>query len=300
VNREELALSTGARHGRSPAASARAAARRTQVTVITPPGRFSLPRWSELWEAREVAYRFAQRDILLRYRQTAVGVAWVVLQPLASAGIFSIVFGQVANLSSDGVPYFVFSYMGMLAWNLFNSVLGRAAPSLVSNQALVSKVFFPRMIVPLSSAASVLLDFLVSLVLGVILLVVYGINPGWPILLVPVWVVLVLLLASGLGLIASALQVKYRDVGYVLPWLTQILLYASPVAYAISAVPDNLRALFNANPLTWMLGMFRWSLLGLDRPPLWQIGGFAAAAGIVFYVGALFFQSWERNFADVI
>ncbi|MFC8733033.1 ABC transporter permease [Luteimicrobium sp. NPDC057192] len=300
MNREELALSTGARHGRGAEASARAAARRSRVTVITPPGRFSLPRWSEVWEAREVAYRFAQRDVLLRYRQTVVGVAWVVLQPLASAGIFSIVFGQVANLSSDGVPYFVFSYMGMLAWNLFNNVLGRAAPSLVSNQSLVSKVFFPRMIVPLSGAASVLLDFLVALVLGVVLLIVYGINPGWPVLLVPVWVVLVVLLSSGLGLAAAALQVKYRDVGYVLPWLTQILLYASPVAYAVSEVPDNLRGLFNANPLTWMLGMFRWSLLGLDRPPLWQIGAFAGVSLAVFYLGALFFQSWERNFADVI
>ena len=300
MNREDLVLSTGARHGRGAAASARSGARRTRVTVITPPGRFSLPRWSELWEAREVAYRFAQRDVLLRYRQTAVGVAWVVLQPLASAGIFAIVFGQVADLSSDGVPYFVFSYMGMLAWNLFNNVLGRSAPSLVSNQSLVSKVFFPRMIVPLSSAASVLLDFFVALVLGVVLLVVYGINPGWPVLLVPVWVVLVVLFSAGLGLAASALQVKYRDVGYILPWLTQILLYASPVAYAVSEVPDNLRGLFNANPLTWMLGMFRWSLLGLDQPPLWQIGGFAIAAVVVFYVGALFFQSWERNFADVI
>ncbi|GAA4836816.1 ABC transporter permease [Luteimicrobium xylanilyticum] len=268
--------------------------------MITPPRRFALPRWSELWEAREVAYRFAQRDILLRYRQTAIGIAWVILQPLASAGIFSIVFGQVANLGSDGIPYFVFSYMGMLAWNLFNNVLGRAAPSLVSNQTLVSKVFFPRMLVPLSSAASVLLDFFVGLVLGVILLVLYGINPGWAVVLLPIWIVLTLLLASGLGLVASALQVKYRDIGYMLPWITQILLYASPVAYAVSEVPAKLRPLFDANPLTWMLGLFRWSLLGAAAPPGWQVAGFAAVAVGLFYVGAIFFQSWERTFADVI
>ena len=270
------------------------------VTVILPPGRLALPRWSEVWEAREVLYRFAQRDILLRYRQTVVGVAWVLIQPLFSAGIFSIVFGQVANLSSGDVPYFIFSYVGMLAWNLFSGTVTRAAPSLVSNQALVSKVFFPRMLVPLSTAASVLLDFLVSFVLGIVLLVLYGINPGWPIVLVPVWVVLIVLLSEGIGLIASALMVRYRDVGYILPWLIQILLYAAPVAYTVDAVPENLRALFNANPLTWMLELFRWSMLGQAPPPLWQGLGFAAVALVVFYVGAMAFQTWEREFADVI
>lgn len=268
--------------------------------VITPPGRFSLPPVRELWGAREVFYRFGVRDIVLRYRQTAIGVVWVVLQPLAAAGVFSIVFGQVADLPSQGVPYFLFSYMSMLAWTVFNGVVTRAAPSLVSNQALVSKVFFPRMLVPLSTIMSVLLDLAVALCLGVVLLAVTGVNPGWPVLLLPVWVLLLTMLASGIGLAASALMVKYRDVAYVLPWAMQILLYASPVAYGLDAVPDRLRWLFDANPLTWFLEEFRWSLLGLPAPPTWQVAASVAAALVVFAGGALIFQRHEREFADFI
>lgn len=268
--------------------------------VITPPGRLALPAARELWEAREVLYRFAQRDVLLRYRQTVVGVAWVIIQPLAAAGIFAIVFGQVADLPSGGVPYFLFAFMGMLAWNLFSGVVGRASPSLVSNQALVSKVFFPRMLVPMASALAVILDFFVALVLGAVLLVVYGVNPGWGVLLLPVWAFLLVLLASGVALAASAVMVRYRDVAYVLPWVMQVLLYASPVAYALEAVPDNLLWIFTANPLTWFLECFRFSLLGLPAPPVWQMFGAAVAAVVVFFAGVLVFQRFEREFADVI
>lgn len=268
--------------------------------VITPPGRLALPRVAELWEAREVLYRFGLRDVLLRYRQTAVGVAWVLIQPLMSAGVFAIVFGQVAELPSNGVPYFLFSYVGMLAWNLFNGVVTRAAPSLVGNQALVSKVFFPRLLVPLSSAFAVLIDFAVALAMGIVLLFVYQVNPGWGIVLLPLWVLLLLMLASGMAVAASALMVKYRDVGYVLPWLMQVLLYVSPVAYSLEAVPENLLWLFNLNPLTWILEGFRFSLLGLAAPPAWQVAGAVAAAVLSFVAGTLVFQRYEREFADVI
>lgn len=196
--------------------------------VITPPGKLNLPKWSELWEAREVAYRFGQRDVILRYRQTAVGVVWVLLQPLVAAGVFSIVFGNLAGLPTDGVPYFLFSYVGMLAWNFFNGLVSRASGSLVANQALVAKVFFPRMLVPLSSVFAVLLDFLVALGLGIVLLFVYRVNPGWGVLLMPVWLICLLLFSLGLSLAASALMVKYRDVMYVIPWVLQIGLYATP------------------------------------------------------------------------
>ncbi|MEU2201881.1 ABC transporter permease [Isoptericola sp. NPDC019482] len=272
----------------------------SQTVVITPPGRLGLPRWSELWGAREVLYRFGQRDVLLRYRQTAVGVLWVFLQPLAAAGIFSLVFGTVADLPSDGLPYFLFSYGGMLAWNVFNQVVGRSAPSLVSNQALVSKVFFPRLLVPLSTAMSVLLDFAVALGLGVVLLFVYGVNPGWPVLLLPVWVALLVATALGIGVAAASIQVKYRDIGYVLPWALQLVLYASPVAYSVAAVPDDVRWLFEANPMTWFLEAFRWSFLGLAAPAPWQVLGMVAVSGVVLLGGVLVFQKNERLFADVI
>jgi lipopolysaccharide transport system permease protein len=268
--------------------------------VITPPGRWSLPPVGELFEAREVLYRFGLRDIVLRYRQTAVGVIWVVLQPLAAAGIFAIVFGQVANLPSSGIPYLIFSYVGMLAWNLFNNLISRGAPSLVSNQALISKVFFPRMLVPLSSCLAVLLDYAVALAFGVVLLFVFGINPGWPALLLPIWTVLLLLLAAGIALVASAVMVTYRDVAYVLPWVLQIMLYAAPVAYSLEAVPTNLRPLFELDPLTWYLEAFRYSLLGLAAPPWWQIIGMIVVGLGSFLLGSVVFQRLERGFADVI
>jgi len=273
-------------------------------TVITPPGRLNLPRWRELWEAREVLYRFGVRDIVLRYRQTVIGVAWVVLQPLASAGIFAVVFGQVAGLESGGVPYFAFSLAGMLAWNLFNGIVSRAAPSLVANQALVSKVFFPRMLVPLSSVLAVLLDFLVGFALFVVLLFVYGINPGWAILATPLWILAAIVLASGLGMAGAAITVKYRDVAYALPWVLQLALYATPVAYSLESVqqnvPSSLSWLFVVNPLTWLMEGFRWSLLGLAAPPWWQVVGLAVVSAGVFLAGTLVFQKLERGFADVI
>lgn len=268
--------------------------------VITPPGRLALPQWRELWEAREVFWRFGVRDLKLRYRQTALGVFWVVLQPLLSAGVFSIVFGKIAGLDSDGVPYFVFSFTGMLAWTLFNGIVGRSAPSLISNQALVSKVFFPRLLVPLSTTLAVLVDVAVAGVLMIGMLVVTGISPGLPILALPFWILVTILMASGLGLAASALMVSFRDIQYIVPFAMQTLLYASPIAYPLSEVSGSLRWLFDLNPLTWVLEGFRWSILGLTMPPPWQFWAAAFTALASFAVGALVFSKMERGFADVI
>ncbi|MDE9364300.1 ABC transporter permease [Luteipulveratus sp. YIM 133132] len=268
--------------------------------VISAPGRFRLPAPRTLWEAREVLWRFGLRDITLRYRQTFLGVIWVVLQPALTAGIFTLVFGKVANLDSGGVPYFVFSFVGMTAWNVFNGVATRAAPSLVANSALVSKVFFPRVLVPLSTACSVVVDLAVSLVMAVGLLFAYGINPGWAVLTAPVWLLMLMLLGAGLGVAASALMVRYRDVGYILPFALQALLYISPIAYALSAVPAKYEIFYQVNPLSWLLQCVRWSLLGQPMPPWWQIGGSVAASVGAFLLGVLVFEQLEREFADVI
>lgn len=259
-----------------------------------------MPHWRELWEAREVALRFGQRDIVLRYRQTAIGVAWVLIQPLAAAGIFSLIFGSVANLPTDGIPYFLFTFVSMLAWTLFASIVNRAAPSLVANQTLVSKVFFPRMLVPISTAMSALLDFAVGLGLGLVLLVLYGVNPGWAVLLLPVWVVLFVLLGLGIGLACSAWMVRYRDIAYVLPWLIQVALFATPVAYSLEAVPANLQAVFLVNPLSWLMELFRSSMLGTAFPPAWQVVGAVVVSVGAFLIGAIVFQRNERSFADLI
>lgn len=268
--------------------------------VILPPGRLNLPRWRELWEARDVAYRFGQRDVILRYRQTAIGVIWVLLQPLAAAGIFSIVFGNLANLPSDGIPYFLFSYVGMLAWNLFNGLVSRASGSLVANQALVAKVFFPRMLVPISTVFAVLIDFAVSLVLGFVLLAVYRVNPGWGIVWMPVWLVCLLMFAMGISLATSALMVKYRDVTYVVPWVLQVGLYATPIAYSLSAVPSNFRWLFYGNPLAWLVELFRSSLLGTTPTEPWLGPAAVVVSVLVLFLGVVVFQSREREFADLI
>ena len=270
-------------------------------TIITPPGRYNWPDWSEVWAAREIFYRFGQKDILLRYRQTAVGVAWVFIQPLVSAGVFTIVFGGIAQLPSGDVPYFIFAFAGQLGWNLFNSTINRAAGSLVSNQNLVSKVFFPRLIVPLSGLISILLDFVIGFGLFVVLLFVFGINPGWPILTLPFWVLVTIFLAMGIGLAASAWMVKYRDVAYFLPWFLQVLMYASPIAYSMEAVEDRgLTWLFNLNPITWLMEAYRWALLGQSAPEMWQVLALVGAAVVSSLIGLLIFQNTERQFADVI
>ena len=269
-------------------------------TVINPPKRVSLPPLRELWDARDVLTQFGKRDVLLRYRQTFVGVAWVLIQPLAAAGIFSIVFGQVAQLPSGGVPYFIFTLVGMMAWNLFNGVTSRASGSLVANQALVSRVYFPRILVPLSTALSAMLDFLVAFGLYIVMMFVFGLGVGWQVLLVPVWALIALMMAIGVGLAAAALAVSFRDVNYALPWVLQILLYATPIAYALDAAPASLRWFFEINPLTWLMEAFRWSLLDLAMPPLWQMIGVVGAGIIALLGGTLVFQSLERGFADVI
>lgn len=270
------------------------------VLVITPPRRWAVVNLREVWAFRDLLTRFAIRDLKLRYRQTALGVVWVVLQPLIAAGVFSFVFGRVADLPSDGVPYFVFAYAGMLGWNLFSACLGKISGSLVGNAGLISKIYFPRLVLPLSTLGSTFVDFGVALVMMAAILVVGGVTPGLALITLPVWVALAALLGSGIGLVAAALMVSYRDVGYVLPVLTQILLYASPVAYAVSAVPDSALAWFRLNPLTGMLEGFRWALLDSPAPPTWVMAWSAGCAVVLFVVGATVFARMERRFADVI
>lgn len=261
-------------------------------------------RWAlnlrEVWRFRDLLVALAWRDVKLRYRQTALGVAWVVLQPLMAAGIFSFVFGKVANLSSEGVPYFLFSFAGLLAWNVFSGVTSKAGVCLVGNSQLVSKVYFPRMILPLSAVLSCLLDVCIALSVLVVLMAAWGVPPGRGLLLLPVWSLMIVMTATGAALFVSALTVSYRDVQYVLPVFLQCLLYASPVAYGLSAVPAPYRTLYALNPLVGPLEGFRWSLLGtgqLDFAHLAYAGAFSLAA---LTVGILGFSHMQKRFADVI
>jgi lipopolysaccharide transport system permease protein len=270
------------------------------VFTIRPSSGWATLNLGEIWRFRDLLTTLAGRDIKLRYRQTALGAIWIVLQPLFAAGIFSLVFGQVAKLPSDGVPYFLFAYAGLLGWNAFHGTLTKTSSCLVNNTHLVSKVYFPRLILPLSTVLGTLIDFGVALVMMAVLLAATGIPPGAGVLLLPVWLLLILMLALGAGLFASALTVRYRDVQYVLPVLAQFLLYASPVAYAVSAVPGPLRPFYFLNPLSGLLEAFRWSLLGTGA----LHGGYTAYSAVFALValfgGAFTFKKMEREFADVI
>ena len=241
-------------------------AARAPGTIILRPSRgWTALNLRDIWEYRDLLLSLATRDVKLRYRQTALGVIWVVLQPLIAAFLFALVFGQVAKLPSDGLPYFLFAFAGLLGWNAFNNTLTKIAGCLVGNAQLVSKIYFPRLVLPLSTLFSTLIDFGVALALLAVLLVVYHVTPGWGLLLLPVWLALLLLLAVGLGLVTAALTVTYRDVQFILPVLMQFALYATPIAYALSAAPARLRFFFELNPLAVLIGAFRWSLLG--APP---------------------------------
>ena len=254
----------------------------------------------EIWRFRDLLLALAGRDVKLRYKQTALGVVWVVLQPLMAAGIFSFVFGKVAKMPSDGIPYFIFSYAGLLGWNLFSSVTTKVGGSLVGNAHLISKVFFPRLILPLSSIASSLLDFSVASGMLAALMGIYHVAPSWGLLLLPVWIALLLTLATGVGLFATSLMVSYRDVGYVLPVAMQILLYACPIAYSVSAVPERLRIWYNLNPLSPVFEAIRWSIFGVGTATVAALCSSAFIAVVVLLLGVFSFKRMERKFADVI
>jgi lipopolysaccharide transport system permease protein len=255
----------------------------------------------ELWRYRDLWLTLALRDVKLRYRQTALGVAWVVLLPLLASGIFKLVFNVVAKLPSDGSPYFLFVFAGYLGWNTFQSTLQRCGISLIGNTALVTKVYFPRIILPAASVLASLLDFVIGVVMLLLVLLVRGELPSpMMLVLVPLLMLILQLLALGLGLFSAALSVRFRDVTYVLPFLIQLLLYASPVAYGVSAIPPSVRRIYLLNPIAPLLDGLRAALLGRGDVHWLAIGSAALVSVVVFASGTLFFLYQDRQYADVI
>lgn len=262
--------------------------------------RQSIIRLRELVEFRFLLFRLAKRDVTLRYRQTALGVSWVVLQPLLASGILAFVFGTVASLPSEGVPYYALSFAGFLGWSAFSAIITKSTNALVSNGGLVSKVYFPRIFLPLSTIGSTVIDVFVGLIVMIVILLVNGIEVGPSILIVPFIILGFILLASGIGIAASALAVPYRDVAFVIPVVTQLLLYGSPVAYSMAAVPKSARTIVELNPLTGYLEAMRWALLpGRDLNLRLLLQAFALSL-VVLYAGLVVFNRLERSFADVI
>jgi lipopolysaccharide transport system permease protein len=252
----------------------------------------------ELWEFRDVLLMLALRDIKLRYKQTALGLVWVILQPLLTGTIFAIIFGHFAHLPSGGQPYLLFVFSGLLGWNLFAGVLQRAGNSVVAEARLITKVYFPRLLIPCASAAAALVDFFVSLAVMFGLLLWFRISPGVGLLLLPLMVALILALSIGVSLWISALNVRYRDFMYALPFFIQLWMYASPVVYGLELIPGRWRFWYGLNPMTGLIEGFRHSLLGVGSQP-WPLLGLSALVSAIFLIsGAFFFRRVEREFAD--
>ena len=267
---------------------------------ITPPSRWWAIPFGELWSYRELLYFFVWRDIKIRYKQTAIGAAWAVLQPFLTMLVFSLFFGKLAHIPSDGLPYPIFYYSALLPWMYFAAALQNATNTIVENQRLITKVYFPRLALPLSSVLSGLVDFGISFLMFVVMMVYYGIRPGAAVLWLPAFLLLAILTALGVGLWLSALNAIYRDVRYVLPFLVQFWMFASPVVYASSLVPVKWRWLYGLNPMAGVIEGFRWSLTGRGDPPGRM---FAVSVGVVIVVllsGVGYFQKMETTVADVV
>ena len=269
-------------------------------TIIHPSSKISFIDLKELWRYRDLLYMLAMREIQLRYKQTAFGIVWVILQPLLPAAIFAVIFGMFAKLPSNGSPYLLFVFTGTMIWNLFSQAITRAGNSLVGSANLISKVYFPRILVPLSSVGAVLFDFLVTSVLLIILMIGYKIPIGLHLLLFPLFLLLTLISATGISLWLSALNVKYRDFMYAMPFLVQVWLYATPVVYASSLVPHKYQWVYSINPAVGFVEGFRWSILGSSALTVSMIIVSTIVAIVALISGLIYFRTTERKFADVI
>jgi lipopolysaccharide transport system permease protein len=284
----------------SVAARVSAQASPTATVRIEPPRAWLELRLHEVWMYRELLYFLVWRDLKLRYKQTAVGVAWVVLQPLLSMGVFTLFFGRLAKLPSEGLPYPVFYFAALAPWTYFSTALIKTTGIVVGSQNLITKVYFPRLILPISGVVSGLVDFAISFVVLFALVLTYGLRPGMHVLWLAPLSLLALATALGVGLWLSALNALYRDVGYVLPFLVQFWMLASPVAYPSSLVPEKWRWLYGLNPMAGVIEGFRWALTGHGQAPGALLAASAVAVMVILVGGLMFFQRMEGAVADLV
>lgn len=253
----------------------------------------------ELWGAKELLYFLTWRDVKVRYKQTALGAGWAILQPVLTMVVFTLFFGRLAKVPSDGLPYPIFSFVALLPWTYFAQSLTQSSNSLVGSANLLRKIYFPRLVIPLSSVLSGLVDFATAFLVLVAMMVYYRVSVSLSILMVPVFLALATVTALGVGLWLSALNVKYRDVRYTIPFLTQIWLFATPVAYPSSMLGEPWRSLFGLNPMAGVVEGFRWAILG-SAPPSLMIWISVAVSGVLLFSGLRYFRKVERSFADVV
>ncbi len=270
-------------------------------TLVIEAGRTERHYWRDLWRYRELFYFLAWRDILVRYKQTAIGVAWALIRPLLTMIILTIVFGKLAKLPSDGVPYPILVFAAMLPWQFFANAFSEAGNSLIGNANMISKVYFPRLVIPGSPVIVSFVDFLISGAILVALMLWYGFLPDWRILALPLFILIAFAAAMGAGLWMAALNVKYRDFRYIIPFVVQFGLYISPVGFSSNVIPEQWRLLYSLNPMVGVIDGFRWAILGGNVQFYWP--GFAVSlclVGLVLVTGTMYFRRTEKSFADVI
>ena len=263
------------------------------------------PKWrtidfKELWEFRELLFMLAIREVKLRYRQTFLGITWVILQPLITTVIFTFVFGRLLGAGSEDVQFELFAFVGLIPWNIFSQSLQRGGVSLTRDIRLVTRIFFPRVIIPIANAISTLVDFGVSLLILIILLIIYQVPISPSILSLPVLIIMTMLLSIGVGVIFAALNVYYRDFTYVLPFLITVWMYASPLAYSSKLIPEYLRWIYQLNPLVGIIDGFRWAIFQTIAFPMNSLTYSLIISMLIFFIGMFIFRSLESSFADVI
>lgn len=269
--------------------------------LIIEAGRAERQYWQDIWRYRELFYFLAWRDILVRYKQTAIGIAWALIRPFITMVVFTVVFGNLAKLPSEGVPYPILVFSAMLPWQFFANALSECSNSLIGNANLISKVYFPRLIVPISAIVVSFVDFMISGIILLGLMAYYNYVPSWRILMLPVFIAIAFTASIGAGLLFASLNVKYRDFRFIVPFITQIGLYISPVGFSSSIVPEQYRLLYSLNPMVGVIDGFRWSIVGGDAKL--YLPGFALSLGLVLLMliaGIAYFRKVERTFADVI
>jgi lipopolysaccharide transport system permease protein len=268
--------------------------------VIQPPRGLGSLDVAAVWEYRELLYFLVWRDVKVRYKQTFIGASWAIFQPAMTMAIFTVIFGNFAKIPSDGLPYAVFAYTALLPWTYFSTALSRCATGLVSNANLITKVYFPRLIVPLASVIAPAVDFLFAFLLLLGLMAWFGIVPTWGILVLPLFFLLAMITALAIGLWLAPLNARYRDVGHTIPFLTQFWMFASPVVYPVSLIPESWRLLYSLNPMVGVIEGFRWALLGKGDTDFSPMLVSVAVVLVLLVGGVVFFKRMERTLADVI
>lgn len=280
----------------------RDAVREDKYELVIEPGRAERNYWRDLWRYRELFQVLAWRDLSVRYKQTVIGVAWALIRPFLTMIIFTVIFGKLAKLPSEGAaPYSLMVFAGMLPWSFFATAVGEASNSLIGNASLINKVYFPRLIVPSASIMVAFIDFLISFSILIGLMIWYKFIPGWQIVLLPFFIATAFMASFGIGIWITALNVKYRDFRYVIPFIIQFGLYVSPVGFSSGIVPEHWRLLYSLNPMVGVIDGFRWSLLGGERQPYWSAVLIAVAVTFFFvWHGIRQFRKMEKSFADLI